>query len=101
MSNAEVASSDEYQGARPSRAMEIIFGVAALAFTSGFLALSTQIHLRREAAPGQIDARFWPLVLGVTASSSRSLSSSTRSRSPRPAARTSRRFSPAASCAWS
>lgn len=67
MSNEDVAESDEYEGARPSRALEIAFGVVALAFTSGFLALSTQIHLRREAAPGQIDARFWPLVLGVCA----------------------------------
>ncbi|HWK76831.1 tripartite tricarboxylate transporter TctB family protein [Microbacterium sp.] len=66
MSSTEVADSDEYQGAASSRALEIAFGVAALAFTAGYLALSTQIHLRREAAPGQIDARFWPMVLGVT-----------------------------------
>ena len=65
MSSTEVADSDEYQGAKPSRALEVAFGVIALGFTAGYLALSTQIHLRREAAPGQIDARFWPMLLGV------------------------------------
>lgn len=66
MSTSEVAESDEYQGATPSRPLEIAFAAAALAFTAGYLALSTQIDLRREAAPGQIDARFWPMVLGVS-----------------------------------
>lgn len=66
MSSSEVAESDEYQGARPSRAIEIVFAVVALAFTAGYLVLSTQIHLRRDATPGQIDARFWPMVLAVT-----------------------------------
>ncbi|MGY1550429.1 tripartite tricarboxylate transporter TctB family protein [Microbacterium sp. A588] len=66
MSSSEVADSDEYQSARPSRALEIAFAVAAVAFTAGYLALSTQIHLRREVAAGQIDARFWPMLLGVT-----------------------------------
>ncbi|MFB8188508.1 tripartite tricarboxylate transporter TctB family protein [Microbacterium sp. NPDC055988] len=56
----------EYQGAPASRRLEIVFAVVALAFTSGYLFLSTQIPLRREAAAGQIDARFWPLVIGVT-----------------------------------
>jgi hypothetical protein len=56
---------DGYQGAPASRPLEIVFAVVALAFTSGYLFLSTQIPLRREAAPGQIDARFWPLVIGV------------------------------------
>ena len=55
MSTSEVAESDEYQGAKPSRPLEIAFAAAALAFTAGYLALSTQIDLRREAAPGQID----------------------------------------------
>ncbi|MBQ3357842.1 MAG: tripartite tricarboxylate transporter TctB family protein [Microbacterium sp.] len=63
---ADAASEDEYEGAPASRALEIAFGVVALAFTAGYLFLSTQIPLRREAAPGQIDARFWPLVIGVT-----------------------------------
>jgi len=66
MSSSEVAVSDEYQSARPSRALEIAFAVVALAFTAGYLALSTQISLRREVAAGQIDARFWPMLLGVT-----------------------------------
>ena len=66
MFSPEVAESDEYQGATSSRPVEIAFGLAALAFTAGYLALSTQIDLRRQSAPGQIDARFWPLVLGVT-----------------------------------
>lgn len=63
---ADAASADEYEGAPASRGLEIAFGVVALAFTAGYLFLSTQIPLRREAAPGQIDARFWPLVIGVT-----------------------------------
>lgn len=58
---------DDYQGAPASRPLEIVFGVVALAFSAGYLFLSTQIPLRREAVPGQIDARFWPLVIGVTA----------------------------------
>ncbi|MFK3835102.1 tripartite tricarboxylate transporter TctB family protein [Microbacterium sp. NPDC087868] len=63
---ADAASEDEYEGAPASRGLEIAFGVVALAFTAGYLFLSTQIPLRREAGPGQIDARFWPLVIGVT-----------------------------------
>jgi len=51
--------------AAPSRGIEIAFAAVALAFTAGYLFLSTQITLRQEALPGQIDARFWPLVLGV------------------------------------
>lgn len=66
MSSTEVAESDEYQGATPSRGLEIAFAIVALAVTVGYLALTTQLSLRREAAPGQIDARFWPMVLAVT-----------------------------------
>jgi len=58
---------DAHQGAPPSRPLEIVFGAVALAFSSGYLFLATQIPLRREALPGQIDARFWPMVLAVTA----------------------------------
>jgi len=61
----DAVADGEYQGAPASRPLEIVFAVVALAFTSGYLFLSTQIPLRREAAPGQIDARFWPLVIGV------------------------------------
>lgn len=67
-SEAGVAvTDDEYQGAPASRALEIVFGVVALALSAGYLFLTTQISLRREAAPGQIDARFWPTVIAVTA----------------------------------
>ncbi len=69
MSTPDIAGDtapDEYEGARPSRTLEIVFGVVALAFTAGYLFLATQIPLRREAAAGQIDARFWPMVIGVT-----------------------------------
>jgi len=61
------AASDEYEGAPASKRLEIVFGIVALAFSSGYVFLTTQIPLRREAAPGQIDARFWPLVIGITA----------------------------------
>ncbi|MCV0334692.1 MULTISPECIES: tripartite tricarboxylate transporter TctB family protein [unclassified Microbacterium] len=65
--HASVAATDDgYQGASASRPLEIVFAVVALGFTAGYLFLATQIPLRREAAPGQIDARFWPLVIGVT-----------------------------------
>lgn len=67
MSTSENVETDAYQGARSSRALEIVFGVVSLAVASGYLALATQIELRRAAAPGQIDARFWPTVLGVAA----------------------------------
>lgn len=67
MSTADIAEQDEQQGAPASKAIEIAFGVVAVAFSAGYLFLTTQIALRREAAPGQIDARFWPMVIGVTA----------------------------------
>lgn len=66
MSASDIAQHDEYQGAAASRPLEILFGVAALGFTAGYLFLATQIPLRRAAAPGQIDARFWPMLIGVT-----------------------------------
>lgn len=67
-SSAAAADSDaSYQGATASRPLEIVFGVVSLAVAAGYLALATQIPLRREAAPGQIDARFWPMVIAVTA----------------------------------
>ncbi|MDQ0614845.1 presenilin-like A22 family membrane protease [Microbacterium sp. W4I4] len=58
---------DQYEGATPSRRLEIVFAFVAIAFTACFLVLATQIPLRREAAPGQMDARFWPTMLGVAA----------------------------------
>lgn len=67
-SSADTAVADgDYQGAPASRPLEIVFGIVALAFSAGYLFLTTQISLRREAAPGQIDARFWPMVIAVTA----------------------------------
>mgnify|MGYP007009154933 CR=1 FL=1 len=57
MSSSEITETDEYQGAQPSRLLEIVFAVVALAFSAGYVALTTQIPLRREAAAGQIDAR--------------------------------------------
>ena len=70
MSHADATSAveqDEQQGAPASRPLEIVFGAVALAFSAGYLFLTTQIPLRREALPGQIDARFWPMVIAVTA----------------------------------
>ena len=68
MSNSEAAAADDaYQSARPSKPLEIAFALVSLAVSAGYLALTTQIPLRREAAVGQIDARFWPMVLGVSA----------------------------------
>ncbi|WP_120494434.1 tripartite tricarboxylate transporter TctB family protein [Microbacterium phyllosphaerae] len=63
----ERVEQDEHQGAPASRPLEIVFGVVSLAFSAGYLFLATQIPLRREALPGQIDARFWPMVIAVTA----------------------------------
>ncbi|GAA4194568.1 hypothetical protein GCM10022219_17990 [Microbacterium oryzae] len=51
---------------RPSRALEVAFAVLALAGSAVYLALATQIELRRESAGG-MDARSWPIVLGVAA----------------------------------
>lgn len=65
MTNNDVT--DDYQAAEPSRPLEIVFAAIALAVASGYLVLATQIPLRREAAAGQMDARFWPEVLGVSA----------------------------------
>ncbi|KJL30463.1 tripartite tricarboxylate transporter TctB family protein [Microbacterium oxydans] len=62
-----VVADDDSQRAPASRPLEIVFGIVALAFSAGYLFLTTQIPLRREAAPGQIDARFWPTVIAVTA----------------------------------
>lgn len=63
--DAAAPASTHHPAARPSRALEIAFSAIALTFTATYLALGTQITLRQAAAPGQIDARFWPLVLGA------------------------------------
>ena len=60
-----IAEGDEYESAASSRPLELAFAAVALVVSSGYLYLGTQIPLRQEAAPGQIDARFWPMVLGT------------------------------------
>lgn len=55
-----------YETATSSKPLEITFALVALVFTATYLLLATQIPLRQETAAGQIDARFWPLVLGTT-----------------------------------
>lgn len=68
MSTTDIAPEHDAEGhAVASRPLEIALAVVALIFSAGYLFLSTQIVLRREAPPGQIDARFWPLVLGTSA----------------------------------
>ncbi len=66
MSTSEVvAESDEHASAAASRPLEIAFAAVALVVTATYLYLGSQVTLRQEAAPGQIDARFWPLLLGT------------------------------------
>lgn len=55
---------DEYI-ARPSKKMEILIALIALVATVLFFFAAQGIELRREAEPGQIDARFWPTILAV------------------------------------
>lgn len=64
MSTAVDAQTGADAAPRPSRPLEIGFALAALAFCLAYLILGTQIELRRESAGG-MDARTWPLVLGV------------------------------------
>ncbi len=64
MDTSTMTPADEAGSPQPSRLMEIAFAAVALTLCVGYLVLSMQIELRREAGPGQIDARFWPLVLG-------------------------------------
>lgn len=52
-------------GSPASRGLEIALALAAFTFSAVYLYLGRQITLRQEAVPGQIDARFWPVVLGV------------------------------------
>lgn len=51
--------------ASPSRKLEIIAAAVALVFFIFLLGLATQIELRREPVPGQIDARQWPIMLAT------------------------------------
>lgn len=62
----------------PSRALEIGISLGALLVFAGVLVLAQRIPLRTEAAPGQIDARFWPTLLaavGTTVSVGRLITS--------------------------
>jgi Ca2+/Na+ antiporter len=67
MSTVDTTAQDEYQDAMPSRRLELTFAVVALAVAAGYLMLALQVPLRRAAAAGQMDARFWPTVLGASA----------------------------------
>jgi len=68
MSTTDIAPEQDHEGsATASRPLEIAFAAIALLCSATYLFLGTQIVLRKEAAPGQIDARFWPIVLGTTA----------------------------------
>ncbi|MDJ0350792.1 tripartite tricarboxylate transporter TctB family protein [Cryobacterium sp. PH29-G1] len=53
-----------HDAAQPSRKLEIIAASVAVVVMTTFLVLVLQIDLRREADAGQMDARFWPTVLG-------------------------------------
>ncbi|MGA7147792.1 MAG: tripartite tricarboxylate transporter TctB family protein [Microbacterium sp.] len=66
MSTSDAVIDTGSDSARPSRAIEIAFAAVALMLTASYLVLGTQIELRQAAAPGQIDARFWPLLLGTS-----------------------------------
>lgn len=59
------AVTDYREGApAPSRTMELLVAAVAVVLMVVVLVLAHQVELRREAGPGQIDARFWPTVLG-------------------------------------
>ncbi|MFJ6114454.1 tripartite tricarboxylate transporter TctB family protein [Agrococcus sediminis] len=48
-------------------AIELVAAIALLLVAIAYLAMASQIELRREAAPGQMDARAWPTFLGISA----------------------------------
>lgn len=50
-------------GPAPSRSLEIGISVGAIFVFAWVLYLALTIPIRAEAAPGQIDARFWPTLL--------------------------------------
>lgn len=68
---SESTAVDEAAGFRegappPSRRMEVLVAVGALVLMAVLLVLASRIELRREAGPGQIDARFWPTAIAWT-----------------------------------
>lgn len=48
-------------------AIDLVASLVLLALAAAYLVFATQVELRREAAPGQMDARAWPTFLGVAA----------------------------------
>ena len=65
MSTADEAGTGEALSPRPSRALEIVAALVAVAFTVVFLVAATQIPLRSAEAATAMTARTWPTVLGV------------------------------------
>ncbi|GAA1487925.1 tripartite tricarboxylate transporter TctB family protein [Brachybacterium sacelli] len=53
-------------GPAPSRSLEIGVSFGTVLVFGGVLYLAITLPLRAEAAPGQIDARFWPTLLAGT-----------------------------------
>jgi len=49
----------------PSRRMEVAVAVVAVVFMATALVLAQRVELRREAVPGQVDARFLPEMLAL------------------------------------
>lgn len=52
---------------RRHTAADLLVALLLLLLAVAYLVLSLQIDLRREAAPGQMDARAWPSFLGLAA----------------------------------
>jgi len=64
LTDVHVVEDDQFVAAS-SRRLEITVAVVAVVGTVGLLFAAQGIELRREADPGQIDARFWPTILAV------------------------------------
>lgn len=56
---------EETQRPQPSRRLEITTAIGAVLVFAIALVLARGIEIRAVAAPGQIDARFWPTVLAA------------------------------------
>lgn len=64
---APETTDDGHHAARASRPLEITFAAVATAFSVCYLTLTANITLRHAAAAGQMDAKLWPTIIGVTA----------------------------------
>ncbi|SNU00532.1 Tripartite tricarboxylate transporter TctB family protein [Ruaniaceae bacterium KH17] len=53
------------EGSHASRPLEIGLALVALGFSAAYYIMARRIPLRQEAGAGQIDARFWPELLGI------------------------------------